>query len=251
MLASLDHPNIIKLYGRAGGGAGGISSNSSFRLSDGYFILLDRLQDTLEDRIARWGKAAVGGSASGNGVVVKSNKAAPSLGQIKTACSITDALSYLHSKNIVFRDLKPANIGFDSRGVLKLFDFGFAIGLNDDSSNNKQLYDICGTPRYMAPEVRLGLGYSLPVDIHSFGILLWEICSLKKPFGNIKSSEEFRKSVFEKGVRPKLARYWPQVLKDTMCGCWCSKPRERPMMEVVTTRLGEHVKEVSSLQQQQ
>ena len=53
LLASLDHPNIIKLRGRSGE-----CISNSFRLSDGFFILLDRLTDTLEDRIIRWKKTS-------------------------------------------------------------------------------------------------------------------------------------------------------------------------------------------------
>ena len=80
---------------------------------DGYFILLDRLTDSLDDRILRWKRSYTARSP-------------PSLSQIKAACSNADAMIYLHDEMIVFRDLKPANVGFDSRGVLKLFDFAFA-----------------------------------------------------------------------------------------------------------------------------
>jgi len=234
MLASLDHPNIIKLHGRA--------ISDSFRLSDGYFILLDRLQDTLDDRIVSWRKATMTGGSG------KISKSTPSLSQLKTACSLADALTYLHSKNIVFRDLKPANVGFDSQGVLKLFDFGFAIGVKNES---EQLHDICGTPRYMAPEVALGHGYSFPVDVHSFGILLWEILSLKKPFSNIKSRDEFHKSVFTKCMRPKLAKGWHKCLKNVMEGCWSVEAGERPTMAVVAALLSAHAREVTSTAQQQ
>ncbi len=44
-----------------------------------------------------------------------------------------------------------ANVGFDSIGVLKLFDFGFAVSVDEDNPNS--LFDKCGTLRYMAPEV--------------------------------------------------------------------------------------------------
>lgn len=241
MLASLDHQNIIKLHGRAGCGVGG---TSGLRLSDGYFILLDRLKDTLEDRIVRWKTTQGGGSV------------APTISQIKTAYAISDALAYLHSKNIVFRDLKPANIGFDSMGVVKLFDFGFAMGLSnidkdEEGTDDGLLHDVCGTPRYMAPEVALRNGYALPADVHSFGILLWEICSLKKPFAKIKSHDELRANVYEKGGRPKLSKYWPPVLQDTMKNCWSSFPGERPSMDVVKTLLGSYVMKMSTLQQHQ
>lgn len=242
MLASLNHPNIIKLHGRAGG-----CVSNTFRLSDGYFILLDRLKDTLDDRIKRWKKST-------------DKRAPPSLLQIKTAHSVADAISYLHAKRIVFRDLKPANVGFDTHGILKLFDFGFAIGIeearaasslghSEDSGDIERhpslLYDKAGTPRYMAPEVGLEKGYSLPADVYSFGILLWEICSLKKPFGNVKSADEFHKKVFEKGARPTLDKYWPEHIKETMVKCWSGYPAERPVMQEVKSILAAHTKELS------
>ena len=133
------------------------------------FCLVLHFSDTLEDRIKRWKNTL-------------DRKAPPSLSQIKVACSIADALSFLHSNRILFRDLKPANVGFDSTGVLKLFDFGFAVSLDaparPPSANGSStrgggsgrsvssagteeglplLYDRCGTPRYMAPEVGLDL----------------------------------------------------------------------------------------------
>lgn len=239
MLASLDHPNIVKLHGRAGG-----CVSNSFRLSDGYFILLDRLKDTLEDRMNRWKKT-------------REKKSPPTLSQIRTACSVADALAYLHSHNIVFRDLKPANVGFDTAGTLKLFDFGFAIGideppssvcgseLSENSQESHLLYDRCGTPRYMAPEVGLESGYGLPADVYSFGILLWEICALKKPFGTVKSADDFHKSVFEKGSRPSLKNYWPRVLAETMSNCWSTFPMSRPAMSHVKSMLAAHVLELS------
>ncbi|KAL7536053.1 hypothetical protein ACHAXR_006886, partial [Thalassiosira sp. AJA248-18] len=200
MLASLDHPNIIKLHGRA-------ITDLNY-LKDGYFILLDRLHDDLDDRIAIWEKIYDTGD--------KAYKSRLSLSQLKSAHSIADALSYLHKKKIAYLDLKPSNIGFDSRGVVKLFDFGFAVDTTAAGSKVSKeeegrshcetnlLHGMCGTLRYMAPEVGLGLGYGLPADVHSFGILLWEICSLKIPFERITSAHGFHKSVFKKGARPKL-----------------------------------------------
>jgi len=243
MLACLNHPHIVKLHGRAGG-----SIYNSFRLSDGFFILIDRLKDTLDDRINRWRKT-------------NDKKAPPSMSQLKVAISIADAMSYLHSKKIIFRDLKPANVGFDPTGVLKLFDFGFAIGVDEppksssissgETSERKPglLYDKCGTPRYMAPEVGLVLGYNLPADVYSFGILLWEIFALKKPFGNVKSADEFYEKVFVKGARPKVPSHWPTVCKEICTSCWSSFPEERPTMSYIKSMLSAHARDASQQKQ--
>lgn len=132
LLASLDHPNIIQLYGLASG-----SVSNAFVLNDGYFILLDRLSETLTDRISTW--------KLDPGVIKKK----PPVNELSIARDIAEAVSYLHSKRIVFRDLKPDNAGFDFNGVLKLFDFGFALGLPDKMEENPYglLYDRSGTPR--------------------------------------------------------------------------------------------------------
>ena len=211
ILSSLDHPNIIKIHGRAGGD----------KMGDGYFILLDRLQETLDDRIECWLKKY-------------GSKSPPALKQVKVVKALADALTFLHDRQIVFRDLKPANVGFDGKGVLKLFDFGFAIELKNGDG---LLYDRAGTPRYMAPEVGLDKGYKLPADVYSFSILLWQVFALKKPFPKIKTVDEYTKVVFRNGERPKAGKNWPQEMKRMMEDGWSEDPNQRPSMKDYTMTL--------------
>eukprot|EP00985_Skeletonema_marinoi_P014781 scaffold7523_cov124-Skeletonema_marinoi.AAC.2 len=226
LLATLDHPNIIKVHGRSAG-----QVKDAFTLNDGYFILLDRLKkETLQDYIGDWSRYL--------------RHQGPTVRQIDIAISIAEAVTYLHSKKIAYRDLKPGNIGFDSQGVVKLFDFGFAIGLPaenylDVSNPYGLLFDKCGTPRYMAPEVGLELGYRTEVDDYSYGILLWEICALTKPFAEIKTADEFERAVFIQGVRPSVKEHWPVLLSDTMKKCWSTRPGMRPSIKSVGSILRE------------
>lgn len=221
ILANLSHEHVIQLHGRASG-----CLTDAFVLNDGYFILLDKLHDTLQDRIHEWRDA--------NG-----DAKAPQAKQIEVARDIADAVVYLHSKKIVFRDLKPANVGFDEQGVLKLFDFGFACGLPTNEVGNPDclLYDRCGTPRYMAPEVGLSCGYGLESDLYSFGILLWEICSLTKPFSSITSAGEFHRAVFSGGERPPVGAHWPKAVTNLMVSCWAAHPSKRPSIVDVRSSL--------------
>jgi serine/threonine protein kinase len=126
-------------------------------------------------------------------------------------------------------------VGFDSRGVVKLFDFGFAMGIPDEGRG--LLHDKAGTVRYMAPEVALSQGYGVSADTFSFGILFWEIAALRRPFQFIRSAEKFEQRVFGQGVRPAIDDSWPKEIKDIMSACWSHDQHERPSMQHVKSVL--------------
>lgn len=80
------------------------------------------------------------------------------------------AVEYLHTNNIMHRDLKLENLLLDSKGNLKLSDFGWS-AIN--TTRLRQTY--CGTLDYMAPEMVQGRQYDSKVDIWSLGVLLFEL----------------------------------------------------------------------------
>jgi cGMP-dependent protein kinase len=86
--------------------------------------------------------------------------------------SLLLGIEYLHSRKIVYRDLKPENVMVDCTGHLKIIDLGTAKVLSE--KNSFKTYTMVGTPHYMAPEIFTGKGHNFMVDLWSLGIPSFE-----------------------------------------------------------------------------
>lgn len=297
ILSQLDHKNIIRLRG--------ISEErfsqsylSGGESTGGFFIVLDVLKETLGHRLRHWRENNKGGKYANNvsrsfpkpsslrrGLISKARSKLSHLTNVddchrymmynrieNIAFGIAEGMEYLHSKQIVLRDLKPTNIGFDfeTGTQIQLFDFGMARRVTECASD-----EICGSPKYMAPEAMSGKGYSLKVDTYSFGIVLFEICSLRNPYAdnywnekkqlyNHKNSrwsklknfgtknesnqtknmndmlEDFYSHVVEKQLRPSddLDSTIPcSKIRSLIRDCWSKDPDDRPTFTEILSRL--------------
>jgi serine/threonine protein kinase len=232
-LAALSHPNILKLRGVATGG--------SAAFVDGYdcfFIIVDRLSETLADRIQRWQQQLPGMDATMKRDLLTM--------KVDYALQIADALAYLHDRRILFRDLKPSNVGFQAHDphTIQLFDFGLSRELPVDATNEGHYEDDyafkmsgAGTFQYMAVECLNTKRYNLKADTFSFAICVFEMITLKRPFEHYTIAEH-KEFVCEIGQRPSLTDHdIPSALQSLLRKAWEQDPTERLTMRQVCGQL--------------
>jgi len=228
ILASLSHKNIIQMKAFS---QGGLSAYASGRC-DAFFIVLDKLHETLKDRIAHWSSVEHGLAFS---IRHRREKNRSFLRErLLVAGELADALSYLHRNNIIHRDIKPANVGFDADGNVKLFDFDVSRILPRVSDKDElfQLSLATGTLRYMSPECGLTGQYNLKTDVYSFAILLHEMLSLDRPFLTVMKSQH-EDVVFRSGERPRIRESWPDPIQELLKTSWSADINSRPSMSTV------------------
>jgi len=219
-LSKLDHPNIIKLRGTSRG----IDTFGDGE-HDGFFLILDRLDCTLSDKIGHWARH------NSYRRKVYSRNLYDYQEKIDIALQIAKGLDYLHDRDIVYRDLKPDNIGIQNRTV-KIFDFGLCRELPEASPAENKLFHMSGvgTRRYMAPEIFLTQHYNLKVDVYSFSIVLHCMLSLARPFEKY-NAQLHTLLVCKEGVRPPIPHEWPVELRDLLRYGWAHKPSDRPTIK--------------------
>jgi len=227
-LAALHHPHIVGIHATC------LSTDSNAALPTN-FLVLDRLTETLEHKMEEWRARDLRNSG---------NKMRKQMlyQRIQVCLELAQTLQYLHDENVIYRDLKAENIGFDAEGTVKLFDFGLAKELKDDDKANGGKYRLSGNTgslAYMAPEVAKGWKYDRLVDVYSFGILMWEICALQPAFANCHTNEDMH-SVWNGDVRPPMPKdLWPVELQWLLKKCWSYFSKSRPDFSVVAETLQE------------
>jgi len=225
-LAALKHPNIIRIRGTIN-----VPGHPK------YSLILDRLYDTLEVQMKKWQVDNKRYQGKFKGLIGKNKIMLDKMwnDRLVAAYDMARAMAYLHSRGILHRDIKPANIGFDIRGDIKLFDFGLTKELKPSQREGKDQYQtsgLAGTRRYMAPEVVKVMPYGLSADVYSFGILMWEMLTLKAAFEKYTREMHYKEVIVE-GKRPKVAKSWPFVIKNLLERCWHKLPEERPSFQAV------------------
>lgn len=117
--------------------------------------------------------------------ILKQQRPAPTEA-LDIAIQIADALGAAHAKGVIHRDIKPSNIMITSRNQVKILDFGLAKVRNETAAPGEDTVTesgvVLGTVQYMSPEQALGETVDARSDLFSFGIVLYEMISGKRPF---------------------------------------------------------------------
>jgi serine/threonine protein kinase/Tfp pilus assembly protein PilF len=174
ILASLEHPNIARLYDA------GVAA-------DGRPYLALELVD---------GKPIDAYCAERHAVIVT---------RVTVALQTARAVAYAHSRLVVHRDLKPSNILVDAAGQVHLLDFGIGKLLEQDpavTAQATQFGNPAFTPDYASPEQLRGEPVTALTDVYSFGVVLYELLSGTRPFPP-RSASASLENVFARGeARP-------------------------------------------------
>jgi tRNA A-37 threonylcarbamoyl transferase component Bud32 len=157
VLARLDHPSIVKLY--------------DFGERDGLFFLVLEFVDGVNLR---------------NLMQQRLLEPKQALAIVPQMC---EALQFAHDEGVVHRDIKPENVLIDSKGRVKIADFGLAklVGGEARDFSLTEVGQVMGTPHYMAPEqLRGSRDVDHRADIYSLGVVLYEMLTGELPRGNFE-----------------------------------------------------------------
>lgn len=192
LLQTLRHPNIV---GYVDSGTGST-----------YWIAMEYIRSHLGDYIGRCENEE------------EENELLDILAQILSA------ISYLHSRGLVHRDICLGNILLDPDNTAKLIDFGMTV-----PQGCKLVRGRVGTPSYMAPEMIKTSRYTAAADMYSFGIVMYELVTGEKPFRGQMREQRMTRSLNVNPLPPsRLDRYCSPEVEKLMMKCISKDPEERP-----------------------
>ena len=119
--------------------------------------------------------------------------------------SILAALAYSHQHGVIHRDLKPENVMITPEMQVKVMDFGLARIQGQSRLTQEGL--VAGTASYLAPELALGEAGDHRVDLYAAGVILYELCTGRRPFSGDDPLAVISQHIHAPVVPPQRLQY--------------------------------------------
>ena len=199
VLQKLNHPNIVQF-------------KESFEEKNNFFIVMEYIDGgDLEKKIQQ----------RGNSYMTEREV-------LFMFVQILSPIAYLHRNKILHRDIKPQNCFITKHGIVKIGDFGVARSLDTTFSLAKT---VIGTPFYLAPEIWDNHPYGYAADIYSLGVVLYCMCSLKRPFDAETATQLFTK-VMKHDFTP-IPYFFSNELRRLVDQMLSKEPASRPSADEI------------------
>ncbi|RWR82765.1 Protein kinase domain-containing protein [Cinnamomum micranthum f. kanehirae] len=146
--------------------------------------------------------------------------------RLRMALDVAKGMNYLHTSHptIVHRDLKSSNLLVDKNWVVKVCDFGLSRLKHHTFLSSKST---AGTPEWMAPEVLRNEQSNEKCDIYSFGVILWELATMRMPWSGMNPMQVVGAVGFQ-NRRLEIPKEVDPMVAKIICDCWQSDPTLRP-----------------------
>jgi serine/threonine protein kinase len=154
--------------------------------------------------------------------------------KLNKLCDIISGLKKIHNVNIIHHDYHSGNIFLEASKSPIMGDLGLSkSAIESTNDENKEVYGIIP---YVAPEVLQGQKYTKASDIYSFGMIMWELMTGRRPFWDKSHDTDLIIEICD-GLRPPIVTNAPESYIKLMKKCWHSDPNKRPTAKYIYCKI--------------
>ena len=152
--------------------------------------------------------------------------------KLAIAAGVADALSYLHNRGVIHRDISCRNVLISATGDAKLGDFGLSRILEDPLQDGNQTKTTIGPVRWLPVEFIVDRRYSKQGDVYMFGMMLYELLTERVPYADVADPVDVIIHI-RSGSKPPLAPGTPEHVAALLRRAWSDVEDDRPGWDAI------------------